>query len=333
MAIEITSDVAGTRPDLVFQTATGFMASKHLFAANELGVFEALAESPLSLDELADGLGIPARTTRISADAMVALGFLEKEEGRYRNAAVSQAFLSGVGPVDLRPFLRFWNHISYPHWQHLEEAARKNERVRGELTPEQEEIFERGVAAFQFGPARALAEGYDFSRHRKIIDLGGGIGTYVFAILERYPEVEATLFDLPEAAAVARESLAANPLGGRIEFIAGDFFVDAIPGCHDAVVVANVVHYFDRGRNLELLRRIRSAVSPGARLFVVDFWTDRDHVEPLVAALMGGEFLVLQGGDVFSDEEAREWLVETGWEYVETMPLEGPLQAVVGEAI
>src|SRR2546425_4447059 len=80
------------------------------------------------------------------------------------------------------------------------------------------------------------------------------------------------------------------------------------------------------GRNVELLRRIRSAVSPGARLLAVDFWTDRDQIEPLFAALMAGEFLVMQGGDVFSEEEAKEWLAERGWKYVETLPLSGPAQ-------
>ncbi len=98
------------------------------------------------------------------------------------------------------------------------------------------------------------------------------------------------------------------------------------------MILANVVHYFDHDRDLELLRAVRSAVSPGARLLIVDFWTDRDHVEPLFPALMAGEFLVLQGGDVFSEEEAKDWLAETGWKHVETLPLEGPLKAVIGEA-
>ncbi len=159
MAIETAPDVTTARPDLIFQTATGFMASKHLFAANELGVFEVLGDGPLSLEDLADRLQIPTRTARISADALVALGFLQKEGSRYGNAAVSQSFLSGKGSLDLRPFLRFWNQISYPHWQRLEESLRTNERIRGELTPEQEEIFSRGVAAFTAGPARGLAKG------------------------------------------------------------------------------------------------------------------------------------------------------------------------------
>jgi predicted transcriptional regulator len=99
-----------TTPDLILQTAAGFMMSKHLFAANELGLFEKLADRPLTLDELAKDLSIPPRTARITADAMVALGFLEKQDDHYRNSSVSQTFLSGKTPADLRPFLRFWNH-------------------------------------------------------------------------------------------------------------------------------------------------------------------------------------------------------------------------------
>ena len=154
-------------PDLVFQTATGFMMSKHLFAANDLGLFEKLADRPLTLDELARELGIPSRTARITADAMVALGFVEKRDNRYQNSPVSQTFLSGKTPADLRPFLRFWNHISYPQWQHLEEALRTNRAVRGDLDPDQQRIFSEGVAAFTAGPAHAMAEKAHFSSCRR----------------------------------------------------------------------------------------------------------------------------------------------------------------------
>jgi hypothetical protein len=93
------------------------------------------------------------------------------------------------------------------------------------------------------------------------------------------------------------------------------------------------VHYFDHARNLELLRRIRERVLAGARVLIVDFWTNPQHTEPLFAALMAGEFLTSVGGDVFSEEEAKGWFRETGWEYLQTIPLEGPISLVVGEAI
>jgi hypothetical protein len=324
-----------TTPDLVLQTAAGFMMSKHLFAANDLGLFEKLADRPLTLDELANDLSIPSRTARITADAMVALGFLEKQDDRYRNSSVSQTFLSGKTPADLRPFLRFWNQISYPQWQHLEEALRTNRGVSGdvELDPDQQRIFSEGVAAIQAGPAHAMPEKYDFTRHRKVLDLGGGVGEYLVPILDRFPQLEGTLFELPPVTEVARDALAANPVGSRINIVAGDLFEDAIPEDHDALILANVVHYFDHARNLKLLRRIRERVLAGARVLIVDFWTNPQHTEPLFAALMAGEFLTSVGGDVFSEEDAKGWLRKTGWEYLQTIPLEGPLSLVVGEAI
>jgi len=327
--------MSDTTPDLILQTAAGFMMSKHLFAANDLGLFEKLADRPLTLDELAKDLSIPPRTARITADAMVALGFLEKQDDRYRNSSVSQTFLSGKTTADLRPFLRFWNHISYPQWQNLEEALRTNRGVGGEvdLDPEQQRIFSEGVAAIQAGPAHALPEKYDFTRHRKVLDLGGGVGEYLVPILDRFPQLEGTLFELPSVTEVARDTLAANPVVSRINIVAGDLFEDAIPEDHDALILANVVHYFDHVRNQELLRRIRERVLAGARVLIADFWTNPQHTEPLFAALMAGEFLTSVGGDVFSEEEAKGWFRETGWEYLQTIPLEGPISLVVGEAI
>ena len=109
-------------PAAIMQLASGFMAAKHLFAANELGLFEALADSPANLDALAARTGLTRRAARISADAMVALGLLEVQDGIYRNSKTAARFLAGPGPGDLRPFLRFWDKISYPAWTRLAEA-------------------------------------------------------------------------------------------------------------------------------------------------------------------------------------------------------------------
>src|SRR5687768_8471320 len=108
-------------PDRIFELARGFMASKLLFVANEVGLFERLADGPLTLDALAEGCGLPRRTARIAADAMVALGLVERDGNEYRNGAAAAAFLSGRGAADLRPLLRFWNRLSYPTWVGLEQ--------------------------------------------------------------------------------------------------------------------------------------------------------------------------------------------------------------------
>jgi SAM-dependent methyltransferase len=292
-------------PDPILQLAMGFMASKHLFVANEIGLFQRLAAGPATLDELAQRTGVPRRTVRISADAMVALGLVERHGDQYQNGPAAAAYLSGQGPADLRPLLRFFNRISYPTWGQL----------------------------FTAGPAEALAAGYAFSRHHRVLDLGGGTGSFLLRVLRQHADLQGTLFELSGAAAVARQRLGREPEGARVEVV-GDFFKDPIPAGHDAIIVANIVHLFLPEQNRDLLQNTRASVTAGARLLIVDLLTDPTHTQPVEAALAAGEYLVIAGhGAVYSDAEVRGWLQETGWRPVETKPLAGPTSLLVAEAI
>jgi len=320
-------------PETIRELVRGFMISKHLFVANEIGLFTALAEGPATLEQLAGITGVPARTLRIVADAMVALELLDRDENRYRNGVAADACLSGRGPMNMGPLLRFANAISYPLWIGLEQAVRTSEPARGELTEVQQKIFSEGVEAGTAGAAHALASGYDFARHRRLLDVGGGTGSFLVAILSANPELEGTLFDRPEVAEIAERKLAASPVADRVSITAGDAMETDLPGGHDAVLAANIVHYFLPRQVAEFVGRIRAAVEPNARLLVVDWWTDPTHTEPLGAALMAGEFLAHVGGDVYSEEEMHSWLAETGWRPLEKLPLAGPISAIVAEAV
>jgi SAM-dependent methyltransferase len=320
-------------PDAIFQVASGFMAAKHLFVANEMGLFEQLAGGPATLAVLAGRMGIAHSRLRVLADAMVTLGFVERQGDNYQNSPVAATFLSGQTPPDLRPFLRFWNQLSYPMWTNLEDALRTG-RGHGtmNLPAEAQRIFSEGVEAIQSGPARALPAAYDFSRHRRILDLGGGTGSWLIAILQQYSGLQGTLFELPGAAAVARQHLASNSATRQVNVVEGDFFTDPIPAGYDVVLIANVMHLLSAEHNLALLRHVRQSVAEGTRLLLVDFWTDPSHTQPPFAALIAGEFLVITGeGDVYSEEEANRWLQETGWRAVERTPLEGPISLIVAE--
>ncbi len=324
--------MSSVSPDSIFQVGSGFMASKHLYVANEVGLFEQLADGPITLDELSERTGVPRRTIRILADAMVALGFVDRQRDRYQNGPVAATFLSGRTPADLRPFLRFWNHISYPAWGQLEEAIRTSQAAVGHLSEELVKIFSEGVEAITAGTAMALATTYDFSQHQRVLDLGGGTGSFLLAVLRHYRHLETTLFEQPDIAAVARQHLVGTPGAEQVKIVEGDFFKDPIPEGHDAVIIANVVHLFSPEHTLALLRRTRERVSQGARLLLVDFWTDATHTQPTFAALMAGEFQIFTGeGDVYSEEEVQEWLQQTGWRLLERKPLAGPASLIVAE--
>ena len=338
MTSPLTSGASNHVPDArhLFELATGFMRSKHMFVAGELGVFETLGEGPATLEELVAKLGTPARTTRIVVDAVTSLGLLERHGDRYQNAALAQAYLSGRGLIDMRPFIRLWNRLSYRRWLSLEESIRLGKGVAGEFnfTPEERKILSEGVEAISAGVAQALAGAYDFSQHRRLLDIGGGTGSFLKVLLQHYPELRCTLYELPAIAAVAYEKLADHPLRPQLEILEGDFLQDPLPTGHDAVLLAHVVHVLGPERNQRLLRQVRRAVTPGARLLIVDLWMNSTHTEPLMGALMAGEFLVVGGnGDVYSVDEGLSWLEQSGWRFIEHKQVGGPVTLMVGQAV
>jgi hypothetical protein len=323
----------GVTPELIMQLGTSFMATRHLIAAAEVGVFEALGGEGLDLDALAARIAIPRRTARICADAMVALGLLERDGPLYRNSPVADAFLSGRGRGDLRPFLRYLD-VSYRAWAEFTGAIRAGQGsgfITG-LDPEAQRVFSAGVESATAGSAVALAESYEFGQHRRLLDLGGGTGSFLVRILSRHPAIECGLFELPHVIALARDNLKAHTSDRRVRFYEGDLLRDQLPTGYDAFLLANVVHVFTPEHNRDLLQRVYASAPTGARLLLVDFWTNPIHTQPVFAALMAGEWLMGRGeGDVYSEDEIRDLLTATGWMMIGRRPLTGPASLVVAE--
>lgn len=312
-------------PSRIIDLFAGFMVSKTLFAALEFGLFAAIGPEGATAAELGERCGIPERSARAIADLMTDAGLLARDGDRFRNAPDAEAFLAGRGPFDLRPLARYWDMVSYPMWTNAATAFRTRQGVRPELTEEQTEAYESAVALVTAETAADLAGAYDFSGHRRLLDAGGGVGTFVKPILQRYPRLQATVVDLPEVAALVAEEAA---FAGRLTAVGADLFADPIPGDHDAILVANVVHLFPPERVVDLLRRLRGAVSPDGRLLLVDWW--RTDVAPHPSARFGaGEFLMIGGGDLYQVDEVTRWLGDAGWRFLRLQPLPPPSGLIV----
>jgi len=327
--------MADITPDPIMRIALGFMAAKHLFVASAIGLFERLAGGPATLDELATNCGVPRRTLGISVDAMASLGLVERDGERYHNCAAAAAFLAGTPGPDLRPLLRVLDRISYGLWMNLEAAVRAGEGQRqfGGFSAEQQQIFSAGVGASSAASAVALAANYDFGQHRRVLDIAG-TGSFLIPILRRYPALQATLFELPDACTVARQRLAGEPEGARVAVVEGDLFTNPLPGGHDVLIVANTVHVLSVAHNLDLLKAMRAGVEGDARLLLVDLWMDPTHTQPPAAPLMSGQFLVMSGeGQAYDEEQADGWLGQTGWRKLERRPLAGPASVIIAEAV
>lgn len=322
-------------PEPIVRTLGGIMSAQYLMVATEVGIFEALADDGLALDELTARTQLPERSVRIVADALVASKLLEKQDGTYRNTPETFTFLSGRTAADLRPYLRMAHNVEYARWGEFEHAVRAGGGTDADLfrtSSEKQRIMSEGIAAMTAPAAMRLAEAYDFGHFRRLLDVAGGTGFHLRAALERHPELEGTLFELPPVAAKARQHLAPLVEAGRAEVVVGDVFEDPLPTGHDLVLVCHTLHVFTPDRNETLLRRVRDSVEAGARLVLIDFWTNADHTEPVAAALSAGIFYAISGGEVYSVEEARDWLARTGWSFVGHRPLVGPESFIEAEA-
>lgn len=322
-------------PSPIIGLLGGFRAAKFLMAATELGLFEALACAPADLGELATRTGLTRRATRICADAMVAVGLVEREGDTYRNGPAAAAYLAGTGEEDLRPFVRFSDRASYPAWAGLAQALRNGPASRiTDLDPETQKVFSEGVEALNAGPAAALAGTGHFTAAHRLLDVGGGTGSWSIAVARAHPHMTATVFELPQVARIARERIAGHGLSDRIGVAEGEVLTTELPAGHDVCLMANVIHCFSPSDNQRLLTATRTAVAPGARLLLADYWTDPTHTSPPIAAMMAGEYaLASDDGDVYSTEEALGWLTATGWRFVGQHPLDGPKSVIVAEAV
>ncbi|MEZ4450395.1 MAG: methyltransferase [Nannocystaceae bacterium] len=319
-------------PALIKDLATRFMASKLLFAAVELGLFEALGAGASGCEALAERLGVPPRSVAMIADAMTSVGLLVREGDAYRNSPAADFYLAGKTPADMRPLLRMFERLEYPAWQHLTPTLRRG------LAPELNEamdtdtlaVFHAGIDVFTMSAARGLLGTYEFAGRRRVLDVGGGNGSFLRAILGAHPHLEGTLFELPHVIEVATRGFAGSPLQGRVTLIDGDALVDDLPADHDLIIVANVLHLLAPEHIVRLLARLRAVAGEGSELLLIDLWTDATRVDPPLAILMAGEFAIRSNfGDVYPADRAAAWLAETGWSVFDRRSLGPPLSVLM----
>ncbi|WP_066950861.1 methyltransferase [Microtetraspora fusca] len=326
-------DAEAASPARIVDVAIGYMAAKQLFAASEAGLFAALAEGPAGAAEIAARAGIPERTARILADAMAGLGLLSRADGLYANSPTTARYLSGAGDdVDLRPFLTFLDTISYGHWLGFGETTRTAKPADLDLGGDRMTTFLSGVMTYNALHARMLAENYDFSRHERVLDLGGLSGSFLAEALRGVPGLRGTFFSGGGLVEHARTVLAEAGVADRVEIVDGDPLEGGVPTGFDLVLLEHVAHRFDAEQNLRIAKAAREAAAPGATLLLLDFFLDSDPEQRAIDALHAGEYLVIDGTIVYPEDEVRGWLRAAGWEPVETRALPGSPRVIVAEA-
>jgi SAM-dependent methyltransferase len=328
----------GPDPGVVYQLATGYWASAALLAANDLGVFAALAEGPRGAAEAAEACGADPRAMAMLLDACCGLGFLAKTGDSYELSAASAAFLVPGRPAFLGNALR-WSMDQYAAWGKLAEGVRTGRPVVAPALhlgddPVQTRAFVMGMHERATGVARGVVPFIDVSGCRRMLDVGGGPGTYSVMLAQRSPGLTAVVQDLPGVVAIARELIEGAGLPDRVmtrgrDATGGDYG----EGEFDAVLFSGVLHQMAPATILRMFAGAWRALVPGGRVIVSDMMLDATRTQPVFSTLFSLQMLLAsQEGAVFSAEECAQWLGEAGFVSVESRPLPPPLPYTVVRA-
>lgn len=331
MTVDDTTGAAG-----IMELAQGFWSARALLSAVELGLFEALAEGPLTEEALRDRLGLHPRAARDFLDSLVGLGLLRRDGREYRNGEAAARHLAADGPGSLSGRLRLlaWR---YRIWGDLTALLRTGEQQAHRGGQDFQRFYDDPAALRRFMAAMdannaeigpALADALDWSEHTSFVDVGGARGNLAADLVRAHPHLNAGCLDLPPVEAAFDEHMEHLGLTGKVTFHPADFFTDPLPET-EVMVFGHVLHDWDDEARVLLLRRAHDALPEGGRVVVYDalIGDDRDDPANLLRSL--NMRLVTPGGSEYTPQECRAWLAEAGFTDVTVAPLVGVDSVVV----
>jgi hypothetical protein len=312
-------------------------------AAADLGIADALANGPLSADELAAAVDADADAVGRLLRALISRGvFRQRRDGRYELTPLADTLRSDA-EVSVAAMARFVGSPQHrEHWSHLTDGIRTGRAVlpvlRGKPAfeyfaeePEFAEIFNTAMTSSSELAIAAVTAGYDFSRYATIVDVGGGHGRLLAAILQATPQSRGILFDLPPVVAGAPRILAEHQVQDRVDVVEGSFF-DAIPEGGDAYVLKSVIHDWPDDDAARILGNVRKAAAPGKHVLLVEFVIPR-HNREFVGKWTDLEMLVVAGARERTATEYAQLLSGAGFRMTRVVGTASPFSVVEAVAI
>jgi SAM-dependent methyltransferase len=288
--------------------------------ATTLGVFDALAEGQATPARLAERLGLDPLGVETLAAALIALGYLGSSGDDLRNTPVAERLLVRSSPESIATFVGEQGHLHWEILAMLPEAVRDGSAYamhEQRRDPQRWEAYIRGLFEISRPEHDANAELVPVEEPRSLVDVAGGHGGFAMAMCRRHPSLEATVVDLPPAAAVGRAIVEEQGFSDRVSFREGDVFELDLGSGVDVVSAFNLVHHLPEERDRELCRIAKGALRPGGLLVIGD--SERPEPgEPVSqhGALSSLLFYAWSHGRNFNRREIAGWLEEAGFEDV-----------------
>lgn len=328
-------------PSTVLDLLEGFRRSKVMFTGVSLGVFDALTAGPKSLAELAGELQSNPDSLERLLDACVGINLLAKQAGRYTNTPAATTYLTKTSPRRLTGYVNYSNDVLWKLWANLEGAIKEGTNRWNQTYGWDGPIFSHffrdeaskreflmGMHGYGVISSPRVVSAFDLSRFQRLVDLGGATGHLAIAACQRYPNLRAVVFDLPEALPLAGEIIGASGLAARIERAGGDFFSDPLPE-GDLFALGRIIHDWPEEKVLKLLGRVHERLPCGGAVLIAERLLLDDKTGPPSSQLQSLNMLVCTEGKERSLAEYETLLHQVGFSEVQGTRTGSPLDVVL----
>jgi hypothetical protein len=296
----------------------GYQRSRTLTVVAELGIADLLRDGPRTCDDLAAATGTHPPTLYRVLRALASIGIFTEDADRRFGLTPMGEYLRRDHALSVDPAARmFGADYEWRAWGELQHSVRTGENAAVHALgcdvwehrrrhPEHGEVFDAAMRTFSRADSAGVLAAHDFGRYGTVADIGGGTGAVLAAVLAAHPQIRGILFDQPHVVACADRVLRDTGVANRVSIVPGDFFTE-IPVGADAYILARILHDWQDEDAVRILNRVRAAMTPDARLLLIEAVVGPPNEDPLVKFL-DLMMLVSAGGRERTEHEWRELL-------------------------
>lgn len=317
----------------VFRMATAYWASQTIYVAAKLGIADVLGESSKSGDEIASATGTNSKSLARLMQALVALGVLAVDDGRFWLTGIGAPLQSAM-PGSMRSIILTFGEEHYRAWGNLIDSVKCDKPAFNEVyglplfeylaqNSDAARIFNDGMTDLTSQVALAVVLAYNFSGSRVVADIGGGHGVLLDSILRSNPSTTGILFDTELVIGGAALGITDEGINGRRQDLGGDFF-ELVPQGADVYILKNVLHDWSDDHAVRILRNCRCAMGPQTKLLVIETVLPLS-ADPAFGSLLDLNMLVMSGGRERTKDEYCSLLAKGGFRLTQVIPTLAPV--------
>ena len=302
-----------------------------LHAGVKLGVFTAIGDGALGAEAIAAELKVKENGLSRLLNALCALQLLKKKEDLYSNTEAAATFLCKDSPRYIGFMIMHHYHL-VDSWHRMDQAILSGEPVRCGSTDDAErrESFLMGMFNIGMAVAPGLSKELDLSGCTRLLDMGGGPGTFAIHFCLENPRLTATVYDLPTTQPFARKTIHRFKVADRVTFVPGDYEKEEFPepGAYDAAWLSHILHGESPEMARDVVRKAVSALKPGGKIFIHEFILNDTLDGPLFPALFSINMLLgTHGGQAYSQAQLIRMLQDNGITDIVRHPFVGPTES------